>query len=228
MGFGHLEEIKKFVYVIDMHTHTFVSGDSKTTVEDYMDQLNKTPLTHVCVTDHNSIEAALYLREKLGDKIIIGQEQKSVGGEIIGLFLNKKLPALLDSFKLCEEIKSQGGITYIPHPFEKRRLSVSKETLIRLIKARLVDLVEVKNAKSRTDANASLARKICQKYGIAMGAGSDSHVKEALGACVVATNVEPKKESFCLAISQGQIFGQFFDPPLTFSPKIVPSKITSS
>ena len=45
----------------------------------------------LCVTDHNTINGALALDELLPCRVVVGEEVRTHGGEIIGLFLTKRL-----------------------------------------------------------------------------------------------------------------------------------------
>ncbi len=59
------------------------------------------------------------MAEKLGDRIIVGEEIMTTSGEIIGLYLKEKIPAGLSTIRDDKEIKEQGGLVYIPHPLRE-------------------------------------------------------------------------------------------------------------
>ena len=97
---------------IDLHTHSVGSPDGGITLEEYARLLDDKVLDMIAVTDHDSIEQALVIQNKLGPRIIIGEEITSLEGEIIGLFLNQKVEPGLTAKKTVQAIKSQGGLVY--------------------------------------------------------------------------------------------------------------------
>src|SRR4051812_14575320 len=77
---------------VDCHVHTMWSGDSTTTDDELVDAVTATGIDVLCVTDHHAIEGARRLREVLPCRVIIGEEVRTTQGEIIGLFLEARVP----------------------------------------------------------------------------------------------------------------------------------------
>src|SRR5690606_3298386 len=78
----------------------------------------------VGITDHNEIKGAQEFKkflEKFGIKVIVGEEIFSSKGEIIGLFLSEKIEPGMSPRDTMLEIKKQGGLVYIPHPYDEKR-----------------------------------------------------------------------------------------------------------
>ena len=75
------------------------------------------------MTDHNEISGALEAREKAaeyGVKVIVGEEVKTKDqGEVIGLFIEEKIPRGMSLEETIAEIRRQGGLVYVPHPFDR-------------------------------------------------------------------------------------------------------------
>src|SRR5476651_1259911 len=117
------------MFKIDLHTHSEASPDGSLKLTDYQKMLIQGRLSYIAITDHNTIEFALQAHAELGEHIIVGEEIKAIQGEIIGLFLTKPIPPGLTARKTCDLILDQGGLIYIPHPFEKVRSGVSATTL---------------------------------------------------------------------------------------------------
>jgi len=214
----------KGLLAIDLHTHTFFSGDSSTSFEEYIKYYKRSKLDLVAVTDHGTINGALILKNDYGLNIIVGQEQRSTQGDIIGLFLNKKLPAGLNPVALCESIKEQDGLTLIPHPCDNSRSSIKINQLKELLERNLVDIIEIQNAKVRTIPE--LIKNLAKEYEVGICACSDAHVGQALGAC--KTLVAPFKGQLQLkeALLNAQIQGNFFDPPRPWKNQVLPSTST--
>ena len=127
--------------------HTGFSPDSGTDLEDFVARCVKTGLDCIAVTDHNTIQGALKVQAMAPFRVIIGEEIKSAGGEIIGLFLKEVVPRGLPALETVKLIKEQGGLVSIPHPFDHfRRSVISREALYEVLP--YVDIVEAFNARN--------------------------------------------------------------------------------
>src|ERR1700733_9570249 len=133
---------------VDCPLHTAASGDSVLTLEQLAERARQTALDVVCVTDHNVTSAAVTATERdLGVRIIVGEEIRTPDGDVIGLFLNERIPYVLPVPEVLGLIKSQGGLVYAPHPFDLVRSSLGR-VLPGLCAAGQVDVIEVFNAKT--------------------------------------------------------------------------------
>jgi hypothetical protein len=108
---------------VDLHMHTDHSHDCATPVELLLSTARERGLGAIAVTDHNEISGALRARElaaEHGVKVIVGEEIKTGGqGEVIGLFIEEKIPRGLTLQETIDEIHRQGGLVYVPHPFDR-------------------------------------------------------------------------------------------------------------
>jgi hypothetical protein len=78
------------------------------------------------------------------------------------------------------EIKRQGGLVYVPHPFDRMHSVPDYEHLLDVLDD--VDAIEVFNPRvAITEFNDEAAR-FAAKYRIPAGAGSDAHVPQGLGS----------------------------------------------
>ncbi len=136
------------------------------------------------MTDHNEISGALEAREKApaaGVKVIVGEEVKTAEqGEVIGLFIEEKIPRGLSMAETVAEIKRQGGLVYVPHPFDRMHAVPDYEHLLGILDD--VDAIEVFNPRVAIGAFNEEAVRFAAKYRIVAGAGSDSHVAQGLGS----------------------------------------------
>ncbi len=163
---------------IDLHTHSEASPDGSITLDQYEATLRSKKLDMIAITDHDSISFAQYAHEKLGDKIIIGEEISTADGEIIGLYLQKKVPAGLSATETVQVILDQGGLVHIPHPFETVRKGITLSTLNKI--ADYVNSIEAPNGRSlqpKDDQTIAWARE----HNVAIVAASDAHRAAALG-----------------------------------------------
>ncbi len=158
---------------IDLHSHSHASPDGLITKANIESKLSTGKLDVIAITDHDRIDFALYMNKIHGEKIIVGEEITSSEGEIIGLYLSTTIEPGQTAQQTAQAIKDQGGLVYIPHPFEKVRKGVSLNTLNSI--AELVDIVEVNNGRSfsRSAARNAVAWSLQNK--VAMASSSDAH-----------------------------------------------------
>lgn len=168
-----------------MHTHTEYSGDSRTKLERYAAAATRAGIDVACVTDHDTIEGALRLRELAqGFRVVVGEEIGSADGELIGLFLERPVPRGLSVEATIARVHDQGGIVYVPHPFSRnRRRHIRRAALERVVKS--IDALEVFNAREALGRDNRRALEFALAQGIAAGAGSDAHRAPELGRAYV-------------------------------------------
>jgi predicted metal-dependent phosphoesterase TrpH len=164
---------------IDLHTHSIISPDGGISAEQYEEALETGLLDCIAITDHNETAFALKLHQKLGNKIIVGEEIKTTDGEMLGLFLHKTVPPHLSAKDTAEEIHAQGGIVCIPHPLETARKGLNKFVLEELYKQ--IDLIELFNGRGRFRGRAAEATIVAEKFYIPGVANSDAHAAAGLG-----------------------------------------------
>jgi predicted metal-dependent phosphoesterase TrpH len=170
---------------VDLHMHTDHSSDCATPVDVLLQTARDRGLGAIAITDHNEISGALEARqiaEELGDiKVIVAEEVKTAEqGEVIGLFLEEKIPKGLSMAETIAEIRRQGGLVYVPHPFDRFHSVPDYEHLIEIVEE--VDILEVFNPRVALTAFNEEAERFARKYRIVSGAGSDSHVAQGLGS----------------------------------------------
>jgi glycosyltransferase involved in cell wall biosynthesis len=167
---------------VDLHMHTDHSHDCATPVEVLLATARERGLGAIAVTDHNEISGALEAAAKAdGVKVIVGEEVKTASqGEVIGLFIKEKIPRGMTLEETIAEIRRQGGLVYVPHPFDRLHSVPDYEHLLDVVDQ--VDAIEVFNPRVAISAFNEEALRFAGKYRIAAGAGSDSHVAQGLGS----------------------------------------------
>jgi predicted metal-dependent phosphoesterase TrpH len=173
---------------VDLHMHTDHSHDCATPVEVLLATAQEQGLGAIAVTDHNEISGALEAREKAAEmsahpplKVIVGEEVKTASqGEVIGLFIEELIPRGLSLQETVVEIKRQGGIVYVPHPFDRLHSVPDYEHMLGILPD--IDALEVFNPRVAIGAFNEEAARFAAKYGVIAGAGSDSHVAQGLGS----------------------------------------------
>ena len=169
---------------VDLHMHTDHSWDCATPVEVLLDTARAQGLGAIAVTEHNEISGALEAQAKAaeyGIKVIVGEEVKTASqGEVIGLFLKEKIPRGLTLQETVAEIKRQGGVVYVPHPFDRMHSVPDYEHLLAILDD--IDAIEIYNPRVAIGSFNEEAERFAAKYRILAGAGSDAHVAQGLGS----------------------------------------------
>jgi predicted metal-dependent phosphoesterase TrpH len=210
---------------VDLHSHTMWSGDSTTTVDEVASAVAETGIDVLCITDHNAVKGAQQLRDALPCRVVVGEEVRTHAGEVIGLFLTDHVPFGLSPADTCRAIRDQGGIVYVPHPFDPMRRNLSATALDELVEQGLVDAVEVLNAKTSLASLNRRAAEYASTHDLAPGAGSDAHVPDAIGAACVDLPDFDTPAAFLAALRRGHVLGHHFDPPRPWRARIVPSTL---
>ncbi|WP_249011345.1 PHP-associated domain-containing protein [Conexibacter sp. DBS9H8] len=167
---------------VDLHMHTDHSYDCATPVEVLLATARERGLGAIAVTEHNEISGALAAAAAAdGIKVIVGEEVKTATeGEVIGLFISEKIERGMTLAETVAEIKRQGGLVYVPHPFDRMHAVPDYRHLLEVLDD--VDLIEVFNPRVAIPEFNAEAVRFAAKYRIPAGAGSDAHVPQGLGS----------------------------------------------
>ena len=169
--------------VVDLHMHTDWSHDCSIPVADLLDHAEEIGLGGIAITDHNAFGGALEAVELARGRelvVIPGEEVKTDGqGEVIGLFLEEEIPRGMSFGDTIEAIREQGGLVYLPHPFDRLHAIPDPATLHRHLAE--IDVFEVFNARLLRDSFNDEALRFARKYRLLQGAGSDAHVLQGVG-----------------------------------------------
>ena len=205
-----------------MHSHTMWSGDSTTTPDELAAAVIDAGVDVLCITDHNAIKGAVDLVGRLACRVIVGEELRTHAGEIIGLFLQERIPVGIQPAEAARAIRGQGGIVYIPHPYDPMRRNLSETALDSLIDEGLVDAIEVINAKTSLRSLNERAASTAAEHGLAAGAGSDAHVPDAIGAAYVEMPDFDGPHDFLAKLRLGRTVGHHWDEARPWSARILP------
>jgi len=210
---------------VDMHSHTMFSGDSTTTLDEIHDSVVQCGIDVLCITDHNAIEGALRLQKLLAGvcRVIVGEEVRTHTGEVIGLFLSEKISYGASAADTCRAIRDQGGIVYVPHPFDPMRKNLTEASLNDIADAGLIDAIEGHNSKTSLKSLNARAVAFARDRDLAIGAGSDAHVPLALGSAFVEMPDFDGPHDFLAKLRDGTVAGHYWDEARPWSPRIIPS-----
>jgi len=195
---------------IDLHTHSFFSGDGVSSPEELIAAARARGLHGFALTDHNTCEGVEYLMEEGlirpdgepvdGFLIIPGVEVTTAEGHL--LCLGAMLPNLKGhpAREVCERIHEAGGVAIPPHAYDLFRAGIREEVLDTLD----VDAMEVFNAANTFKRFNEKALEYAKRRGLPMTAASDAHHYTAVGTAYT----ELDTDEFNVAGVLRQIIGE--------------------
>ncbi|OIB57948.1 PHP domain-containing protein [Natrialba sp. SSL1] len=191
---------------VELHAHSALSYDGRDPVELILEQADAVGLDAIAVTDHDEIDASLAAAERAPDYGLVGipaMEISSKAGHILGFGLEEAVPPGLSYETTLEEIRSQGGLAVIPHPFQESRHGV----MARISREQLAmgDAIEVYNSRLLTGRANRQAERYAESRNLPMTAGSDAHISEMVGQAVTRVDADDRSADAILqAIREGR------------------------
>jgi predicted metal-dependent phosphoesterase TrpH len=191
----------------DLHVHTCYSVDGSLSPETIVGLCQERGIDALAITDHNTIAGALAVREIAPFPVIVGQEISSSDGELLGFFLEEEVPRGLSAAETIAQIKQQGGLAGVPHPFDRMRGERLARKVLDEVAGEL-DFVEGFNGRVTLAADNHRAREFARRHCLPCTAGSDAHCKHELGrAYVKMPSVDGSKGQFVAQLAQARIAG---------------------
>ena len=190
----------------DLHMHTDHSHDCAVPVADLLDYAEAQGLGAIAITDHNvfaGAQEAVQLARRRDLVVIPGEEIKTEKGEVIGLFLDEEIERGLPMADTIVAIREQGGVVYLPHPFDRLHTIPDAPTLHRHMPE--IDVFEVYNARLLFEGFNDEALRYARKYNLTMGAGSDAHVLQGVGTGLVRMRAFENAAEFLISLRSAEI-----------------------
>jgi predicted metal-dependent phosphoesterase TrpH/glycosyltransferase involved in cell wall biosynthesis len=190
----------------DLHMHTNHSHDCSVPVADLLDYAEAQGLGAIAITDHNVFSGAKEAVELARGRdlvVIPGEEIKTEAGEVIGLFLGEEIERGLPMVDTIAAIREQGGVVYLPHPFDRLHTIPDAPTLHRHLSE--IDVFEVYNARLLFEGFNDEALRFARKYNLTMGAGSDAHVLQGVGTGLVRMRAFENAAEFLISLRSAEI-----------------------
>jgi hypothetical protein len=167
----------------DFHCHTRHSPDSRLSEDRFLALAVERGLTHVAVTDHNTIDGSVAARARAAEldlddrlSVILAEEVSSADGEIVGLFIESTIPRDMTAEATADAIREQGGLVSVPHPYDPfRRSHITPDALDRLAATDRIDLIEVFNSRVTLGRHNQDAAEFASRHQLPGVACSDSH-----------------------------------------------------
>ena len=184
---------------IDLHTHSFFSGDGVSSPEEIITAARAKGLHGFALTDHNTCEGVQYLVQKglmredgqaVDNFLIIpGVEVTTADGHLLCVGATLPEPHKLKgrpAHEICELIHQRGGLAIPPHPYDLFRAGIRFSVLETLP----IDAIEVFNAATTLRRYNRYAFKYAQERGLPMTAASDAHHAAAVGTAYTILNTD--------------------------------------
>lgn len=210
-------------YKVLTHIHTKYSHDSLLPFFLLYNKCIECGIKYIAITEHNNIQGAKAFQaycKKRGSrlKVILGEEILTTEGEIIGLYIHECIPAMRTPAETVKLIKEQGGLVYIPHPYdEKRYKTVLKERYISELKDQ-IDCIECHNGRNLSERYDTEQCRIAEKYDIPKVIGADAHTYFEVSRNYMEMDVPPdSKEAFLTALQSVSFYPS---PCLSFCHKL--------
>ncbi|MBI4244389.1 MAG: PHP domain-containing protein [Planctomycetes bacterium] len=194
---------------IDLHCHSKFSFDSKMEVEKVLETAVAKGLDALAITDHDTIEGALFAQKIQKDyriQIVIGEEIHTDLGDVIGLFLTSEIK-IKKWEKVLEEIRRQEGVILFPHPLGA--MGFHHDTFLKKI-----DFIEAFNPRYSVvteviDGKGDKAVHHCAEvYNLKVASDSDSHNYDTIGLAYTEIPGQVEDIKRALLNSDLKIFGK--------------------
>jgi predicted metal-dependent phosphoesterase TrpH len=187
--------------------HTSWSHDCSIEPQELVDYAEAIGLGAIAVTDHNVFGGALEAAELARGRnpiVIRGEEIKTdAQGEVIGLFIEEEIPRGMSFGDTIAAIREQGGLVFLPHPFDRMHTVPDAATLHRHLAE--IDVFEVFNARVLFEASNDEALRFARKYNLTMGAGSDAHVLPGVGTGALRMRAFDGPEEFLVSLRTAEV-----------------------
>lgn len=171
---------------LELHCHTNHSACGFIRPENIEPLCLKKGIDVIAITDHNTIQGALRVRQ-LAQKItvIVAEEIKTSKGDIIGYFLEREIPSLMTPADTINAIKDQGGIVSVPHPFDQMRTSRLSPDTLNLILDK-IDMIEIFNSRDILKKQNTAVIRQALENGVVPVSASDAHFGVEIGHSITA------------------------------------------
>lgn len=197
----------------DLHSHTSLSPDCRMSYEEIIAACRREGLWALASTDHDTLQGARELESRAPFRVIVGCEIRTAQGDLIGLFLEEAIPGGMSMADTARAIREQGGVVYLPHPFDRLRRSAACRFLPDLDSvAPLVDVVEGINARCLFPQDNRRAAEWAAGHGLPLGAGSDAHSGGEIGQAYVEMEPFEDASGFLESIRGARLNGGLSPP----------------
>lgn len=199
MSAGNLKKLR-----VELHVHTRYSKDSLVDINRLLAHCRKIGLDRIAITDHNEIAGALEAYAIDPDRVIVGEEIQTTQGELLGYYMQERIPAGLEPWEVIRRLRSQGAVISVAHPFDShRRQQWEWNELIKI--ARSVDAIETYNSRCLTEEPNQRAALFARDHHLPATVGSDAHSLFEIGRATLLLSLFDDPDEFKAALEKAVI-----------------------
>lgn len=174
----------------DLHIHTIHSYDGTACVSSILKRAKEIGLDVVAITDHDEINGALEalpLASHYGIDVIPASEITTSEGDLLALFITKKIKAGLSLIETVLRVSEMGGVCIAPHPMAggMGMKSLSAYSILKALKhpqvAKTLIGIETYNGTAIDRMSNHYAKIFANGLRIAQTGSSDAHVIDTVG-----------------------------------------------
>jgi predicted metal-dependent phosphoesterase TrpH len=201
---------------VEFHCHTLYSKDSLTSLESLLETCRRKQIDRVVITDHNTIAGAIQAQALDPERVIVGEEIATQGGELLAAFVREEIPPGLPPLEAIARLRQQGAFISVSHPFDRMR-SGHWELPALLEITPLVDAIETFNARCMWPGFNRQAQEFALRRSIPGTAGSDAHVTREVGKALMLLPGFHDPESLRLSLPQVRFQASLSAPWIHFT-----------
>lgn len=190
---------------LSFHNHSEYSWDCRTSLSDLERLCEERGIEAITITDHNEIRGAQLAAEQFKSvKVIIGEEINTAEGEVVGIFLTRKINPGLSLEETLSEIHRQNGLAVVVHPFDRlRRHVMNTDALIRHLAD--IDIIEVYNSRTVFPQDNVKASIFARQHAKPVIAGNDAHTPAEVGLSTVDVPTFTDAKSFLINLQSATL-----------------------
>lgn len=201
---------------VETHAHTVYSRDCLLPIDRIVARCRALGIDRLCVTDHNTMRGAWAMAELAPDLVIPGEEIMTSQGELLGWFMTAEIPPGLSPMATIEQLKAQGAVIGVAHPFDAYRKGAWREADLEAI-APFVDAIETFNARCVWPRFNASAAAFAAAHGLPGTAGSDAHSLGEYGRANLRMPAFDSAASFRAALPHAAQVARLSSPLVHFS-----------
>jgi predicted metal-dependent phosphoesterase TrpH len=205
--------------LLDLHVHTFESGDAIAAPEEVFERALALGIHGVCVTEHDSYaasEGAALLGEDSGLLVLRGVEVTTDVGHFLVYGVEDdgwqqlRRDGVIGGQTLVDYVRGLGGVAIPAHPFRVDATSVGEG----LMAIAGLFAIEGFNGSATRRENVE-ACELAARFGLRLIGGSDAHLPGRVGRAVTQFERDISSITGLVAeLKAGRFFGRYLLPPL--------------
>lgn len=174
----------------DLHIHTIYSYDGTATIPAVLRRAKEIGLNVIAITDHDEIAGALEavkLASHYGVDVIPGSEITTAEGDLLALFIHKKIQPGLSLIETLLQVKEQGGVAIAAHPMAggMGMKSLTPASILKALKhkeaKKVLVGIEAYNGTAIDRVSNHYTRLFAKGLKIAKTGNSDAHIIDTIG-----------------------------------------------